>query len=183
VVARHGVVLAAALAVVAACMAGLPRVYLDVSFESFLDAEDPARIAYDAFRDRFGRDEMIVVTLDPGESLDERGVFRADFLERVRDFHDAIEERVPYVVDITSLVNARDTRGEGDTLLVEDFLDPWPQDAATISALRERATANPLFRNTTLSADGNVTAIVIEASLDAVGNGSEPFDIWATTRR
>lgn len=29
----------------------------------------------------------------------------------------------------------------------------------------------------------NVTAIVIEASLDAVGNGSEPFDIWATTRR
>ncbi len=176
VVARRGVVLAAALAVVAACMAGLPRVYLDVSFESFLDAEDPARIAYDAFRDRFGRDEMIVVTLDPGESLDERGVFRADFLERVRDFHDAIEERVPYVVDITSLVNARDTRGEGDTLLVEDFLDPWPQDAATIAVLRERAMANPLFRNTTLSADGNVTAIVIEPELySRVGIAEEDF--------
>ena len=29
----------------------------------------------------------------------------------------------------------------------------------------------------------NVTAIVIEASLDAVGNGGEPFDIWASTRR
>ena len=165
VVARHWVVLAASLAVVAACMGGLPRVYLDVSFESFLDPDDPARIAYDAFRERFGRDEMILVAVDPGESLDERGVFRADFLERLRELHEAIEARVPYVVDITSLVNARDTRGEGDTLLVEDFLDPWPEDAAAIAALRERALANPLFRNTTISAAGDVTAIVIEPEL------------------
>ncbi len=165
VVARPWRVIIASLVFLVLCASGLPKLTINVDFEAFLGKDDEVRIAYESFRDYFGRDERLVVTADPGLATGEAGVFQRDFLERLRELHDAIEERVPYVVEVTSLVNARDTRGEGDTLLVEDFLDPWPEDDAAIAERRARALANPLFRNATISEDGRVTAILIEPEL------------------
>ena len=165
VVARPQPVLLASLVFFVVCASGLPKLTIDVTFEAFLGRNDEVRVAYESYRDRFGRDERLIVAADPGASTDEAGVFRKDFLERLRALHDALEDRVPYVVEVTSLVNARDTRGEGDTLLVEEFLDPWPEDAAAITERRARALANPLFRNATISEDGRVTAILIEPEL------------------
>lgn len=154
------------------CIAGLSRVRVDVSFEAFLEADDPIRVSYDAFRDQFGRDERIIVAASPGVDSGPDGVFDLAFLERLRALHEAIEERVPYVDEITSLVNARDTRGEGDTLLVEDFLDPWPQASQELEVLRRRALANPLFRNTVISADGGITTLALELQLhSSIGAG------------
>jgi hypothetical protein len=70
-----------------------------------------------------------VISAAPGTSATEAGVFEQRFLERLRALHEALEERVPHLEEVTSLVNARDTRAVGDLLLVEDFLDPWPEDA------------------------------------------------------
>ena len=158
-------IVAAALLFVAACAAGLPRLYLDVSFEAFLGQGDSVLVSYEAFRERFGRDERIILAIDAGPASGSSGVFTAAFLERLRDLHDALEDRLPHVTEVTSLVNARDTRGEDDTLLVEDFLEPWPEDEEALSERRIRALANPLFRNTTISADGQIAAILIELDL------------------
>ena len=165
VVARPWHTIIASLVFWIACASGLPKLTIDVSFEAFLGKDDEVRVAYEAFREYFGRDERLVVTADPGVSATEAGVFRRDFLERLRALHGEIEDRVPYIVEVTSLVNARDTRGEDDALLVEDFLDPWPEDDAAIADRRARALANPLFRNATISSDGSVTAILIEPEL------------------
>ena len=165
VVARPRPVLLASLVFFVVCASGLPKLTIDVTFEAFLARNDEVRVAYESYRDRFGRDERLIVAADPGASADEAGVFRKDFLERLRALHDALEDRVPYVVEVTSLVNARDTRGEGDTLLVEEFMDPWPEDAAALTERRARALANPLFRNATISEDGHVAAILIEPEL------------------
>jgi predicted RND superfamily exporter protein len=168
VAARPVRVLLASLFFVVACVAGLPRLTVDVSFEAFLRADDPVRVAYDSFREQFGRDERVIVSasIKPPTSGSETGdVFDEVFLEKLRLFHEAIDARVPYVNDITSLVNARNTRGEDDTLLVEDFLDPWPTDEAALARLRTRALANPLFLNNVISADALATTIVIEMQL------------------
>ena len=163
--ARPVTVLIASLAFAIACLSGIPRVTVDVSFEAFLQANDPVRVAYDSFRDQFGRDERVIISAEPGSQGTAAGVFDLAFLEKLRAFHEAIEERIPYVDEITSLVNARDTRGEEDTLLVEDFLDPWPEDEERLTTLRERALANPLFRNNVISPDAAVTTIVLELQL------------------
>jgi predicted RND superfamily exporter protein len=153
------------LLLAACCIAGLSRIYVDVSFEAFLRPDDRVRISYEAFREQFGRDERIIVSAEPGKAAGANGVFDLAFLERLRALHTAIEERVPYLDDVTSLVNARDTRGEGDTLLVEDFLDPWPENADQLARLKDRALANPLFGNNVISADGAVTTIVLDIQL------------------
>ncbi len=166
VAAQPALILIASLAFVVACVSGLPHLGVDVSFEAFLKADDPVVVSYGAFREQFGRDERVIISAEPGPNrVGPGGVFDLSFLEKLRAFHDAIEERVPYVDEVTSLINARDTRGEEDTLLVEDFLDPWPADDEQLAKLRERAIANPLFRNNVISADAAVSTIVLELQL------------------
>ena len=72
-------------------------------------------------------------------------VFDFKFLEKLRRLHRELEQNVPYLDDITSLVNARNTRGQGDELIVEDFLEKWPQNARDLAALKRRALANPMY--------------------------------------
>lgn len=69
--------------------------------EEFLFPEHPLRIAYDEFRDQFGSDNFVLITLrhDP--------IFGEDFLSWLRSVHEALEERVPHVNEITSLINVR----------------------------------------------------------------------------
>lgn len=165
VVAHPWAVLLPTLAVTLLAIAGLARLRVDVTFESFLEPDDPVLIAYEAFAETFGRDERIVISAAPGIAATEAGVFTPRFLERLRELHVALEERVPHVEELTSLVNARDTRAEGDALLVEDFLDPWPADAADFARLRARALANPLFPGTLLAKDGSATALTLELQL------------------
>jgi len=172
VVAHPLAVLLPTLALALLCIAGLSRLRVDVTFESFLEKDDPVLLAYERFAETFGRDERIVISAAPGTSATEAGVFEQRFLERLRALHEALEERVPHLEEVTSLVNARDTRAAGDLLLVEDFLDPWPEDAEALARLRERAFDNPLFPGTLLSADGSATALTLELQL-YTSSGSE----------
>ncbi len=164
-------VLLPSLAITFFAIAGLAWLRVDVTFESFLEQDDPVLIAYEKFADTFGRDERIVISAEPGVASGPAGVFERRFLERLRDFHRALEERVPHLEELTSLVNARDTRAEGDTLIVEEFLDPWPADDAAIAHLRERAFDNPLFQGSLLSADGSATALSLELQLYSTPKG------------
>ena len=109
------------LVVVAAFGSQLPRLTFDTSNESYFHEEDPTLREYDAFREQFGREEMLIIALRPPE------VFDRAFLQWLADFHAALEDEVPYVKEITSLVNVRNTRGEGDELIVEDLLETLPR--------------------------------------------------------
>ena len=63
-VLRHrGWAIAASLALAAAAATALPRLHMDNSIEAFLHDDDPVVVALDAFRDRFGRDDWIVVAV------------------------------------------------------------------------------------------------------------------------
>ena len=81
---------------------------------------------YDEFRYQFGRDEriMIIVESDKGD------IFTLDFLQKLEAFHKDLEANTPKLEKITSLINARLTRGEGDELIVGDFLEKFPQNDA-----------------------------------------------------
>ena len=136
-------------------IAQLPRLETDNSFESFLHASDPIRIAYDDFRREFGRDERISVSVEAPD------LFAPDFLEKLRAFHTDLEREVPDVRDLTSMINARNTRGDEQGLVVEELLANWPEGPEEFEALRERVLANPLYQNTLVSRDARVTTVSI----------------------
>jgi len=145
----------------------LPDIKIDVSTEGFLHEEDPFLMDYNAFRDQFGRDELILV----GVRSD--NIFSLPFLRRLKELHEAIEDNVPYIEDITSLVNARNTRGEGDRLIVEDLLEEWPANRKDLAILKKRVFANPLYRNLLISEDGRFTAIVVKTQTYSSADSQE----------
>ncbi len=145
------------LAVTALLGTQLQYFRLETTMESYFHEEDPVRLQYDAFRDLFGRDAVIVLALEP-----EGGVFQAEFLEELRTLHEEIEEEIPYLVEVTSLVNIRQTIGSADGLEVDDFLALWPETTEELADARARALDNPLYRNLVISKDATITSIVIE---------------------
>jgi predicted RND superfamily exporter protein len=153
---RYKTLLLMGLLVAALLLSGLPRVKLDTSTEAFFHEDDPQLITYEAFREQFGRDELVIVAVKPPE------VFDRAFLAKLREFHAALEEEVPYLDDVTSLINVRNTRGEGDRLIVEDLLEELPETPAGMAELKERVLSSALYPNFFISEDGTFTAIVIE---------------------
>lgn len=134
----------------------LPKLTVDISTEGFLHKTDPILLDYNTFRDQFGRDELIIVAIRSPE------IFEGVFLEKLKRLHEELEDGVPYVEDITSLINARDTRGEKDELIVEDLLEHWPETAEELALVKQRALDNPLYKNLLISEDSTMTTIVIK---------------------
>jgi hydrophobe/amphiphile efflux-3 (HAE3) family protein len=134
----------------------LPKLTFDTSTEGFYHEEDPALLTYNEFRRQFGRDDLIIVAIEPTD------VFDQNFFKKLKAFHKDLEKEVPYIDDIISMVNVRNTRGEGDRLIVEDLLEKWPEDEAALTALRQRVMSNPLYLNRVISEDGRFTAVAIK---------------------
>lgn len=159
----------AILLLVVGLVSQIPTIKMDTSTEGFLHKTDPTLLAYDAFRQQFGRDELILLTVEAPS------VFNRAFLEKLRRLHDELRDHVPYLDDITSLINARNTRGTADELIVEDLLAQWPEDDAHLKAIKARAMANPLYRNLIINDAATITTIVLKT--DAFTDGSTDEDV------
>ncbi len=150
-----------------ACMLGLSlvlgsqivHVRFDTSSEAMFKLNDPTRVTYDEFRAQFGREDMILIAVESSD------VFTFEFLERLRVLHDTLESEVPNIDEITSLVNARSTRGEGGELIVGELLEDWPETPEDLAAVRDIALANPLYRGRLISDDGRTTVVVLKVSV------------------
>ena len=134
----------------------LPKLTLDTSTEGFLHEQDPDLLAYNDFRDQFGNTEMVIV------AIKSKDIFNLEFLQKLKEMHIKLRDQVPYVDDINSLINARSTRGEEERLIVEDLLEHWPKNSKELAAVKERALANPLYKNMLISEKGDFTAIILQ---------------------
>ena len=150
----------------------IPDLEIQTSTEEFLFEDDPVRATYDAFRAQFGQEQVVMLTIAPPE------LFDFEFLDRLRVLHDELEAEVPYLEDITSLVNARSVYGRGDELVVEDLLENLDRTPEALAALRDRVLSTPSYRDSGLvSGDGKATAILIEvATYSSLGDeGGDEF--------
>ena len=149
-------VLFATLLVFGTLASQVRNIDMGASLDEMLKEDQPERIQYDLFRERFGRDEILLIAFKPAD------VFDLKFLATLRNIHRDIEAEVPYLEDLTSLINVRDTRGVEDGLVVDDLLEEWPETAADLAALRERVMSSELYRNFLISEDGSVTLMIVE---------------------
>ncbi len=154
-----------------ALISQLPKTTIGTSTEGFLHENDPILLDYNHFRDQFGRDEVVIVAVKTPN------VFNLRFLKKLKEIHENLESEVPYIDEITSLINARNTRSEADTLIVEDLLETWPETDADFADLKSRVMRNEMYRNMLISESGNFTAIIIRTeSVSSLGEGMDPLD-------
>ena len=135
-----------------------PKIVINTSTESFLHDTDPTLLSYEKFRDQFGRDDMIIIALHP------KNVFDIEFLKVLKTLHEDLENNVPLVAEVTSLINARNTRGDGDTLIVEKLFETFPESENELETIKKRAIDNELYKNLLLSEDQRFTTIIIRTS-------------------
>lgn len=141
-----------------AIIINIPEIKMDTSTEGFLHPSDPHLIAYENFRERFGRDELIILTIESNN------IFSIPFLETLKKLHNEIEENAPFVEDVTSLINSRNTRSEDNTLIVEDLLEKMPENEEDLKNLKQLIMSNPIYKNMNISEDGKFTTLIIEVA-------------------
>ncbi len=129
---------------------------IDATMEAFFYEDDPARNYYNEFREQFGRDDKIFIAIETD------GVFTLPTLNKLREIHRAIEDEVPLLYQVDGLINARQTVGVGDELVVGEFLDDWPETEDEAAALKVKALSNPVYVNYLISADGKFTALLLK---------------------
>jgi len=136
----------------------IPNITIDTSSEAMLHEDDPFRIEYNAFRDQFGGANMIIIGIKAPD------IFCHEFLIKLKALHRDLEKELPYVQEVNSLINARNTRGEKDVLYVDDLLKDWPENDVDMESLKKHVLTNPFYVNNIISEDGSLAAIVIETS-------------------
>jgi len=156
------------LAIVVALASQMKYLTVDTSTEGFLHKSDPLRIEYNKFRDQFGRDEKILIAVQSDN------IFTLKFLNKLNKLHKELENNLPYIEDVNSLINARNTSGTQDSLIVDDLFDEMPKDKKALYIKEKLAKSNPLLKDLVIDEKGTITTIVIDTqtytSLDKDGN-------------
>lgn len=134
----------------------VPQIKMDTSTEGFMHDDDPVLLAYNEFRNQFGRDERIALAIKSDK------IFTLDFLTTLKELHKELETTVPYVDEVTSLYNVRNTRGEGDKLITDDLLEPFPTTEEELISIKERAMSSHFYKDLLISKDGTMTSIIVE---------------------
>ena len=163
-------VIAVVLMLLAFPLSQVPKIKMDTSTEGFMHDDDPVLLAYNEFRAQFGRDERVALSIKSDD------IFTLKFMQTLKKIHEEIEEKVPFVEDVTSLYNVRNTRGEGDKLITDDLLEPFPATQAQVDIIKKRAMASHFYKDLLISQDGKMTNIMIET--DAYSHeGEEEFAV------
>jgi len=137
----------------------ISKIKMDTSTEGFMHPNDPVLLTYNRFREQFGRDERVAIAIKSDK------IFTLEFLQKLKALHKEIEDKVPFVNDLTSLYNVRNTRGEGDKLLTDDLLEPFPTTEDEVKEIKNRVLSSHFYRDLLISKDGKMTTIIVETDV------------------
>ena len=149
-----------------ALASGMQNARLDTSTEGFLHVDDPMRIAYNEFKQEFGQDDRILVAVQTDH------VLAPSNLLKLKDLHTALEEQVPYLAAVDSLITSRVTTGNEESLIVNELFDPWPSNADEYAQLEALAMANPLLTNLVIDEQGSFTTLLLQMQAYQVDDSS-----------
>ena len=146
------ILLVALLFTIALAMALPPR--FDTSMEGFLRKGSPTVEVYDQFRERFGRDELMITTVTTAD------LFDPEFIQRMQQLEQDIWKQVPWVDDVILLTNMRAIYADGDEVRIEGLFENWP-DNASLDEIKHRALNTELYQRLVLSDNQHSTAILV----------------------
>ena len=132
------------------------HIQMDTSTEGFMHPDDPALIDYEAFKTQFGRDERIILAIESDD------IFSVVFLKQLKELHQTIEEKVPYLNKIWSLYNVRYTQGANNVLYTDSLLKPMPKNIKAVEEIKTKVMHSKYYKNLFVSHDGKMTTVIIE---------------------
>ena len=164
--------LLAFLIVIVAMGQNLRFIELDPEMESFVSPTSDIRVDYSAVKEAFGRNDIVMLGL-------QGDVLSASFMASLQQLHTRLEDELPYVDDVTSLINAPFQQGSDNSLLVVDLVEELPSLEADFKQLEQRIQ-NSTLASTILVNDARTMALVmIEPATYDYGEqnqDSEDFD-------
>lgn len=154
--------------IIAVSLLQLRTLTIDTSNDAFYHADDPIRIEYNEFREQFGKDDHIII------GINSKNIFSEKFLFKMQQLHLEIEEKVPFINKVNSLLNIRNTYSIDDDLIIEELIETIPQTSEQLDALKIKSMNNPFYLNYLLSKDGGFTFIDIEPVAFTTSAGKDP---------
>jgi predicted RND superfamily exporter protein len=152
-------VLVGCLLLLAGSLALASRTRIDNSFEAYFDPSDPAFMAYEQYREDFGSDEISYILYEAPDF--EHGPWNLEVMRKVAQLTRALEE-VPFIYQVTSLVNAELVEGVADGIEIGKLRDDFPETQEELLRRRDRYLAKPLLVGGVLSPDARHAAIIVE---------------------
>ncbi|MBW2270045.1 MAG: MMPL family transporter, partial [Deltaproteobacteria bacterium] len=154
------VVVALSMVMLVACVALASRVRVDSSYEAYFDPDDPIFLAYEKYREDFGSDEVSYILYAAPEA--EHGPWDIDVMRRMAQLTSALEDEVPFIYQVKTLVNAELTEGGPGGIDITEIADDFPATQVELLELRDRFMAKPMYVGGLISDDAEYGAIIIE---------------------
>lgn len=139
------------------------NIKIDLSSEGFLFPDDPKILQYSKFQDKFGSDEAILLVV-------KGDVFSNEYLQKIYALQQDIEEKIPYVKDITSIINVsqlylEEMEDGSSTIRVDDLLKGFPDKKLSddeLQQLKANVLNDPVFTDQIISKDGSASVVAVE---------------------
>lgn len=155
---------------------GMMDVKMDMSMGVYFQKDDPAKLAYDQFRNEFGGDQSIYIVYKPKDG----DVFSRVSLTAVKELQEEIQNyrqsmepgktsMLDYITEVKSIVNVSYLEVKGDSLYSRNFIGKnIPETKDQQETLRKEALAHPDYPEMYISRDSKYGGILIKTSLNAL---------------
>lgn len=132
----------------------------DASYEAYFDEGDTTFVAYEAYREDFGSDEVAYIGFElPGV---EHGPWNVEAMGWLVEMTEALEDEVPFIYEVTTLANAELTIGTEDGIEISKISDDWPLSQEELLARRDAYFGKPMLVGGIINEASDFGAIIIE---------------------
>lgn len=137
--------------------AGSARLAFDPRYQTFFDADDPQRMAFEHLRAVFTPSDNVVFIVEPGPL----GAFSESNLALL-EFLTEAGWQLPWATRVDSLVNFPHSEADGDDITIAPLVeDAHILDAAGRVRIERIARAEPTLVGRLLERDGDLTAVAV----------------------
>ena len=155
IISRPWLVIALSLALATAAGFGAGKLEFSTNYRVFFSQANPELQAFENLQDTYTKNDNFLFVFEPRVGR----AFDAATLAAVERLTESAWQ-IPYAIRVDSVTNFQHTHANGDELIVEDLVDGAATRSADFLAAREAiALAEPLLRDSLLTADGGVTAV------------------------
>ncbi|MBN2398868.1 MAG: MMPL family transporter [Candidatus Aminicenantes bacterium] len=146
-------VIGLSLVLTVVALSGMRRLYFSNKLMEWLPKDDPQIARHMDVSEKFSINNLVMILIRP-----KQGVFRADFLCKVKALTDRLKE-APGLTMVTSISNASDIRKIPGGIEVANLLDRLPQDSRSMAELKNKVLTKDIFRNRVVSGNGEWLAL------------------------
>ena len=152
------------LLIVSGYFASLAR--FDASFVTYFVPDDPVYKGYLQYRDDFGSEEIAYIVYEVPDRV--LGPWDLEIMRRIEGLTEALEDEVPFVSEVTSLVNVEFMEGVPDGIEIYDLLEDFPETQEELLEARAKVLGKPMMVGGFLSEDARYAALILEFELSSI---------------